>query len=132
MKDKNKIIITVCLSGIIILLLALLILRILEAQPRNYEQSQMEFSYHHLVNQYKEDKEKSQVTDGKYSSVSLFKDGKELKILGEFDITNGNLIHICISDGTKKLDVKDTNITKKYLEENAEFVRSTETCEFSE
>ena len=81
---------------------------------------------------YNKDKEKSSITDGKYSLTSLYKDGNELKYLGEFNIENGNLIHLCISDGTKKLDIESDNITIKYLTENAKFERSVKACEFSE
>jgi hypothetical protein len=132
MKDKTKIVTIICLSGVIILLLLLLAIKIIEVNPKNQEQLQIKFVYNNLIEKYKKDKEKSTIIDGKYSSTSLYKDGNELKYLGEFNIENGNLIHLCISDGSKKLDIKYDDITNKYLKENAKFERSIETCEFSE
>ena len=132
MKDRNKLIIIICLSGIIILLLALLTLKIIEANPKSQEQSQIDFAYKHLMKEYKEDKKNSTITDGKYTFISMLKDGGELKVIGEFNTENGNLIHMCISDGKKKLDVENEKITKDYLKENANFKKSTKACNYDE
>ena len=132
MRDKTKIVTIICLCGVIISLLLLLTIKIIEVSPKNQDQIQIKYVYNSLVKKYNKDKEKSSITDGKYSLTSLYKDGNELKYLGEFNIENGNLIHLCVSDGTKKLDIESDNITIKYLTENAKFERSVKACEFSE
>ncbi len=132
MEDKTKLITIICLGGIIVLLLATLIVKIIESNPKNQEQTQIEFAYNHFIEEYSKDKEKNEVTDGKYSTSSLFKDGKELKLIGEFNTENGNLIHLCIADGSKKMDITNENITKDYLKEHALFERSLNTCKFND
>ena len=132
MKDKNKLIITICLIGIIISLMALLVLKIIETNPKTQEQNQVDYAYKKLHSMYEADKEKSLVTDGRYTTVIIPQKGNELRILGEFDITTDKLIHLCISDGTKMLEARNENVTKQYLEENAKFERSTDTCEYDE
>ena len=130
MKDKVKIVTIVCLSGVILLLISLLVLRIIETNPKTQEQLQIKYVYNDLTSKYSKDKENSTVTDGKYSSTNIYNDGKELKYLGEFDIKSGKLIHVCISDGSKKLDVKYDDITNSYLKQSAKFERSIEVCKF--
>ena len=49
MKDKTKIVTIICLSGVIILLLLLLAIKIIEVNPKNQEQLQIKFVYNNLV-----------------------------------------------------------------------------------
>ena len=102
----------------------------IKTMPKSQENSQIEFAYNSLIDKYLSDKESSMVSDGKYSSTSLFDDGRELEFLGEFNIENDKLIHLCISDGSKKLDVKNDNITKEYIKSNAKFKTSFDKCKF--
>ena len=132
MKDKKKnTIIILCLVGIIICVLSILVLKLIELSPKKQFDNQLQIAYDVVTRKYGSDKKSSKVTDGKYTSKTLLKNKTELNYVAEFDIKTDKLIHFCLSDGSKLLNLNDKDITMDYIKSHTAYKRSTDTCELN-
>ena len=131
-KSKIQDIIIICsLSGIIILLLVFMGVKIFSMNPEKQASSEIKFVYNFITEKYNSDKEKDNVKEGKYTSISLYKDGKSLLYVAEFDPQTDKLTHLCVSNGTRKTDLNYKDITLDYIEKYSVPKRSNEKCEFN-
>ncbi len=131
MKEKKKnTIIVLCLIGMIVCVLSILALKIIQLNPKRQFDIQLQLAYDTMTKKYESDKKESSVTDGKYTSKTILKNKTELYYVAEFDINTDKLIHFCLSDGSKILNINNEDITMDYIKEHTTYERSTDTCEF--
>jgi hypothetical protein len=99
--------------------------------PKKQFDNQLWIAYDTVTRKYESDKKNSKVTDGKYTSKTLLKNKIELNYIAEFDINTDKLIHFCLSDGSKKLDLNGENINMDYIKSHTVYKRSTDVCKFN-